>query len=277
VDLFVEVDWHDPRLALPKAERKGEYRAVSLDEIWAPSVLVVNDRGLTPQLPRVASIDDFGNVDYRQRVTGELAVDLELEEFPFDTQRLPIELISYKHTPDEMQFSLDAEISGNDGSFSAEGWQFDILEPELGELMIPGARKARPMLTYFIEAKRNSHYYLWTMFLPMALITLMAWTAFWLQPDIVPARIGISTGSIFSLIAFGFSIRLSLPPVSYMTRADAFVIGSTVLVFLALAITVLGSRWASAGRMELALRVNASARLFYLVLLVLIAATAMMI
>jgi hypothetical protein len=275
VDLFVEVDWHDPRLALPEADRNGEYRAVAMDEIWMPSVLVVNDRGLEAQLPRIANVDDLGNVDYRQRVTGELAVDMELREFPFDTQRLPIEIITYKHSPDEVLFSLDASISGNDGSFSAEGWEFSILDPEINELLIPGARHSRPQLTYLIKAERNTRYFMWTMFMPMGLITLMAWAAFWLQPDLVPARLGISTGSIFSLIAFGFSIRLSLPPVSYLTRADAFVIGATLLVFLALAITVIGSRMASAGRMELALRINASARVFYLVLMVVIASAAM--
>jgi hypothetical protein len=109
------------------------------------------------------------------------------------------------------------------------------------------------------------------MFLPMSLIVFMSWTVFWLQPDIVPARIGISTASIFSLLALGFSMRLSLPAVSYMTRADIFVIGCTLLVFVALGVAVIGSRWASADRMEQALRLNAIARWTYVGLFGLIA------
>jgi len=108
------------------------------------------------------------------------------------------------------------------------------------------------------------------MFLPMSLIVFMSWTAFWIQPNIVPPRIAISTASIFSLIAFGFSVRLSLPRVSYLTRADIFVIGCTLLVFLALGAAVVGSRWASADKMEQAVRLNAAIRWIYVGLFVVV-------
>ena len=97
----------------------------------------------------------------------------------------------------------------------------------------------------------------------MSLIVFMAWTAFWIQPELVPPRIAISTASIFSLIAFGFSIRLGLPQVSYLTRSDMFVLGCTLLVFVALGVAVIGSRWANAERLEQAVRLNAYARWIY--------------
>lgn len=263
VDMFMVIAWRDPRLALPEDERIGQARTLPMNEIWTPRGLIVNDRGLSAQLPRNANIDDFGNVVYRQRLSGELAVALQLREFPFDTQRLPIDFVSYQYSPDEVRFSVNTDVSANAESFSAAGWQLRILEPEYGELTIPAAGVVRTRLTYVIEAQRNAQYYLLTMFLPMSLIVFMSWTVFWLQPDIVPARIGISTASIFSLLALGFSIRLGLPAVSYMTRADLFVIGCTLLVFVALGVAVIGSRWANADRMERALRLNAVARWVY--------------
>jgi hypothetical protein len=133
----------------------------------------------------------------------------------------------------------------------------------------------RPQLTFAIEARRNGSYYLITMLLPITLILFMSWTAFWLQPDIIPTRIGISTASIFSLIAFGFSIRLSLPAVSYVTRTDIFVIGSMLMVFLALAVAVIGSRWANSDRMEQALRLNAVARWAYVGIFAVVATVAL--
>jgi uncharacterized membrane protein YidH (DUF202 family) len=48
-----------------------------------------------------------------------------------------------------------------------------------------------------------------------------------------------------------------------MTRADMFVIGCTLLVFVALGVAVIGRRWANADRMERALRLNAVARWVY--------------
>ena len=277
VDLFAYVTWQDSRLALPEAQQSGQVRTLPLNEIRTPRVLVLNDRGLSLQLPRVAEVDDLGNVELQQRVSGELAADLQFKEFPFDIQRLPIDIISYQYTPDEIRFSLNADIGGDDGSFSADGWRLRILDPEFGEFAVPTAGIVRPRLTHFIEAQRDTQYYLLTMFLPMSLIVFMSWMVFWLQPNIVPPRIAISTASIFSLIAFGFSVRLSLPRVSYMTRADIFVVGCTLLVVLALAVAVIGSRWANADRMEHALCLNAAARWIYVGLFCLVATTALMI
>ncbi len=210
-------------------------------------------------------------------MSGELAADLQFSEFPFDVQKLPIDIISYQYSPEEVSFSHNAEITGHDGSFSAEGWRLRILAPEFGEFNVPGKGGRRPMLSFYLEAERATQYYLWTMFLPMSLIIFMSWTVFWLQPDIVPPRIAISTASIFSLIAFGFSIRLSLPRVSYMTRADLFVIGCTLMVFLALAVAVIGSRWAKGEKMAQALQINRIARWVYVGLFGLVVVAAMII
>ena len=274
VDMFVSVGWQDPRLALPEEERSGQVRTLPMSDIWTPRGLIVNDRGLSPQLPLVADVDATGNVVSRQRLSGELAADLNLEDFPFDTQRLTIDIVSYQYSPDEIRFSRAAKIGADLESFSVEGWQFKLLETNFGEFSVPVGDMVRPRMTFVIEAQRNAQYYLLTMILPMSLIVFMSWTAFWIQPNVVPPRIAITTASIFSLIAFGFSIRLSLPRVSYVTRADLFVIGCTLLVFMALGMADIGSRWAGADKMDQAIRLNATTRWVYLALFFVVAAAA---
>jgi hypothetical protein len=59
-----------------------------------------------------------------------------------------------------------------------------------------------------------------------------------------------------------------------MTRADIFVTGCTLLVFLALGAAVIGSRWASADKLERAMRLNALARWVYVALFAAVAAAA---
>ena len=274
VDVFVVSSWKDPRLALPEGARSGQLRTFPVDEIWTPRGLIVNDRGLSLQLPLVADVDAEGNVIQRQRLSGELAVNLDLREFPFDTQQLPIEIISYQYSPDEIRFSPQSRFGADIDEFSGEGWSFSLLDTDFSNFSIPAAGVVRPQMTFIVEAQRKTQYYLLTMFLPMSLIVFMSWTAFWIQPNVVPPRIAISTASIFSLIAFGFSIRLSLPRVSYVTRADVFVIGCTLLVFLALAVAVIGSRWASADKMEKAVRLNAITRWVYAGMFVIVATAA---
>ena len=276
VDLFTKIMWKDPRLALPEDEPPGKNRTLSLDDIWWPKGVIVNDRGIRPQLPRVADVDAQGNVTYRQRLWGQLAADLKFQEFPFDSQRLPIDFVTYPHSPGEVVFSSDTRMLGDEGSFSAEGWSFRILEPTIGEFEVTSLGIARPRLTFVIQADRDSRYYSLTMVLPMSLIVFMAWTAYWLPPNIINPRLGICTAAIFSLIALGVSIRLGLPRISYLTRADLFVIGCTVLVFLSLAVAVTVVSWASGDRLKQALRLNRTARWIYPVLFAVVFTTALL-
>ena len=275
VDMFVRIAWQDHRLASQEHELSGQARTIPLDEIWTPRGLIVNDRGLSFQFPRIADVDGLGNVIYRQRVSGPLAADLHFGEFPFDVQRLPIHVVSYKYSPDEVRITSNSGIVGTGASFSAEGWRLRILDPVMDEVSIPNQGIVRPRLTFFIEAERDPQYYMLTMVLPMSLIVFMAWTAFWLQPNIVNPRLGISTAAIFSLIALGVSIRLGLPEISYLTRADLFVMGCTVLVFLSLGVSVAVIRWGNADQMERALRLNRSARWIYLVLFGIVVTTSL--
>jgi hypothetical protein len=277
VDLLFYVRWHDPRLALPENERAGWNRRIPLEDIWTPRLLVVNDRGLTPQLPLVAEIDDLGNVYARQRAYGKLSANLLFEDFPFDAQHLPIRIVSHGYSPRDLRFSLDDEFRSDLGSFSAEGWSFRILGSRFDAVPMPDSDEGWARLTYSIEAQRNSRYYILTVFLPVSLIVIMSWLVFWLPPDVIPSRVGISTASIFSLIAFILSIRMSLPRVSYVTHADLFLLGCTLIVILALAIVVMGSRWVKSDRLTDALRLNAWARGVYVILYGLIAIIALVI
>ncbi len=271
VDMFVSISWQDPRLALSDNEQSDQIRTLPWSEVWTPRGLIVNDRGISAKLPLVVDVDALGNVVYRQRFSGELSVDLDLQDFPFDSQQLPIDIISYQYSPDQVRFSTNARLVAQLEEFSIEGWSFTLGETKFWEFSVPAAGVVRPRITFMIEAERNAQYFLLTMFLPMSLIVFMSWTAFWIQPNVVPPRIAISTASIFSLIAFGFSIRLSLPRVSYITRADVFVIGCTLLVFLALGAAVMGSRLAGAEKLEQAIRLNSTIRWVYVILFLMVA------
>jgi hypothetical protein len=271
VDAYVEVRWTDDRLAIGANEGPAR-RTFQLGEIWTPGLTIVNNRGLSLILPEVAEVDREGNVVLRQRVAGQLAVELDLREFPFDTQVLALDVISYRHPPSELVYSTDSFMAAKVDQFSAGGWRFEALSPQHSVFRLAENGTGTSMLTFAVRAERNAAYYVLTLALPMILILALAWMVHWLPTDVIPARIGMSTATVFSLIALGVSLRLDLPRIVYLTRADLFVILSTLLVLLSLAVAVLTTRWLKLDREDDAERLTRYARLSFLFLLVLIIA-----
>jgi hypothetical protein len=258
IDAYVEIEWQDSRLATNTGS--DGFRSFAHNEIWNPGLTIINDRGLSVTLPRVAEVDSGGKVVLRQRLAGQLAVDLKLHEFPFDTQDLAMIIVSYRYPPSELLFSENTELISNVETYSANGWGFEALEPAFSKFQVAAGGRGASQLTFTVRAKRDSGYYVLTLALPMALILFMAWMVHWIQPTVIPPRIGMSTATVFSLIALGVSFRLSLPKITYLTHADRFVVYSTLLVLLSLGVTVVATRLVGMDRVDAAHRVTTYAR-----------------
>lgn len=275
VDLFVQVKWRDPRLAANSDEPK-EFRTFPQSEVWTPRLAILNDRGLEVLLPEVVIVDRLGNVELRQRLAGPLAVDLDLREFPFDTQRLPIKVVSYQYAPEELVFSKESAMIASLADFAGGGWVFSAAEPEMSIYSLDGSGPGTSQLTFAVTAKRQANYYVITLALPMTLILFLAWLVHWLPPDIVPARMGMASATVFSLIALGVSFRLTMPDIAYLTAADRFVLYCTFLLIVSLAVAVASARKVGRDDSDAARRLTRTARwAFPLVYAVILAALAL--
>ena len=261
-DVFVQMEWQDPRLAVDSGT-DTDLRTVTLDDIWHPRLTVINSRGLDRLFPDTATVGREGNVVVRQRLAGPLAVELDLREFPFDKQTLPIEIVSYQYSPAEIVFSADSEMVADLDRLSGDGWTYTAtgMEPHVFSLREDSRGVAALRLT--VSAERKAAYFVFTLALPMTLILFLAWMVHWLPVDVIPARIGTASATVFSLIAFGVSFRLTLPKIAYLTDADRFVLYSTLLVLVSLAITVVTIRQVGVGEKDAAERLTGQARLAF--------------
>ena len=266
-DLYIEVSWPDPRLAAP-GDGANEFRRFTLDEVWLPRLVIINDRGLDGLLPEAVMVDRQGTVVLRQRLAGPLAVDLDLRRFPFDTHRLPIEIVSYQYSPEEVVFSHESLMIAKFDDLSGGGWTFEALDPEFSVFRIRDDGRGSSLLEFAVLAQRDARYYLITLSLPMTLILCLAWLVHWLPPDLIPARMGMASATVFSLIALGISFRLSMPEIAYLTAADRFVLFSTLLLIASLAVAVTATRWVKKERPDAADRLTRQARWVFPVLYV---------
>ena len=125
-------------------------------------------------------------------------------------------------------------------------------------------------IDFRLSAERDKKYYLLNVIMPLCLIVLRAWAVFWIDPSAIGPQVGFSTATVFTLIAYRFSLSYQLPKVSYFTRVDKFVLFSTIIVFIALGTAIATSKIASDGNRSGAKVIKNWSRYIYLFLFALI-------
>ncbi len=268
VDFLLSMSWRDPRLSAAERGASMEDCVLGLADVWDPDVHPVNQRGVTRERARDVDIAADGTVWFTERILGELSAELDLQDFPFDTQELTIKLASFEYGPEDVRFVADDETTGRvDGLFVA-GWEVvrNTTDPEMATFSV--SSRPHASLEHTIVVARHWGYFMWKFVLPLSFIVLMAWSVFWIDPDAIAPQIGVATASVFSLIAFLIGLRGVLPPVNYLTRIDELVISAMALVFLAVAEAIVTTRLERNGRREAALRIDGIARWVYLGLFV---------
>ena len=144
------------------------------------------------------------------------------------------------------------------------GWKVSRLEASIPEQPIITKTSRHSSLSYAVHVKRESGYYFWRLIFPLLLITMMAWSVFWLKPSQLEPQVTVATGAIFSLMAFLVSQGRVLPAVSYISVADRIIVGCVVLVFAAFGEAVLTGALSQAGRDKLARAIDRVGRWVYL-------------
>ena len=256
-DIYITVTWKDSRLA------GATTRKLALTDVWHPKLTIVNERDLDDLMASVVTVEPDGTITYLMRLIGTLSARMDLREFPYDRQTLSVSVISIGYTPEEIEFRPAGELTEGFEDFSISGWHLTLQRSTVRPIVISSTGRNVAHIEFKIGAERDVGYYLWVMYVPLVFIVFMAWMVFWIDPSLIPSQIALSTASVFSLIAFRFSIRLSLPAVSYMTRMDKFVLGCTVLVFLALGQAVMTGRLSKQGRDALARKLDRWGRWVY--------------
>jgi hypothetical protein len=228
--------------------------------------VVINQQGrLSKSLPDIVQVDPDGTVSYRQRYTGNLSQPLNLTQFPMDTHNFTIHFVAAGYTGEELEFSPVVVRNIPGGSISDElslpDWKIVSHEAlVLPYTPVEGVNSAG--FAFRFKAERYITYYIWQVILPLAVVVVMSWAAFWVGRENVGVRIGVATSSILTLIAHRFVLASLLPRLPYMTRLDYFTVGSTLLVFMAL-ITVIFTSFLAGKEKEhdlLAQKVDISAR-----------------
>ena len=180
-------------------------------------------------------IDDPVETDYLsvQTVTTgafEFKNNFDLKTFPFDRQKLKIE-ISHLGGLDKNLIDYNANtligIKNAAKNININGWE--IVDHNITEKIYKdavGKNLSGFEITFDIE--RKTGYYVYKVILPILLILMICWSAVWISPRELESKLTISIVCLLSLIAYNFVIDKELPKLEYLTVLDWIILVSYV-------------------------------------------------
>jgi hypothetical protein len=227
-DFGLAQSWVDPRLG------QLEGCEIPIADIWTPELIFINSGRKFPDRPKQVNIGPGGRVTYIQRYTGTFATYHNLIDFPFDEQIFSISIVSLEWPEKDVQLVIDENMTGKHGRLNVSDWSVKGVEAKIDREYYHSTKKFYSRYDFQISAERIKAYYLWKVMLPLCLIVAMSWCVFWINPAQYGPQIGLSATSMLTLIAFIFATTNMVPRLGYLTLLDRFIVGSTILVFLAL-------------------------------------------
>ena len=246
-NVYVEYRWRDPRAVGGGLDNVAR----SLQDVWHPRILFVNLQRNWRAFPQIVEVSPDGEVTYFQRAWATFSQPLNLEEFPFDRQVFTIQLASAGYTPDEVELLTDPDSPGGIAQdLSVADWDILAWKVESAPFVPVPGEEAVPGISFTFEAERKAGYFIVKVIIPLLLIVFMSWIVFWIDPKESGSQISVAITAMLTLIAYRFAVGSDLPKVSYLTRLDYFILGSTILVFASLIEVVVTSSYARTGRLE---------------------------
>lgn len=236
---------------------------------FAPQTEVVNEVArLSDQFDSLAK--SRGRCIRTRRLRSTLSSPLDLRVFPFDQQRLRLQLSDSWWDTKEARYADRPFVSGVEETvyqqlsqwevgdtlaYAVETrsfkWEHDVWE---------GGDPLYDYATFILPVRRHTTFHLTKFFLPLFVIVLVSMSVFWVDPHDLASQVGIGVTCLLATIAFQLTQATTLPEVAYLTLADLVYVAAYLMIALSLAESLYTNLLARRGQAERALRVDAFCR-----------------
>ena len=177
------------------------------------------------------------------RNQGKFNTKLPLADYPFDEQRLTVELEDAALDDTELRYVPDYRAVARNPEMTLPG--YDIGEPALEIVSHPyatqfGERGAEfpsySRARFVLGVTRPTATYSVKLLLPIIIVLISAGLMFVVRPDFVEGRIGIGITALLTLVALQLTTNSALPEVNYLLMIDKIYIASYTFIVASLAL-----------------------------------------
>ena len=191
------------------------------------------------------TVDSFGNRIYMlMKLQCVIKDSWRIGNFPFDKQALRFTLENSQFDSHSCIFVPDTSGQHFDPRFTLSGWQIDSCvlgtgikpyETAFGDETMPKPHTEYSSFRVRLVITRSASGIFWKMFIGMYIAFLIAYVCFYIHPDGIDSRFGLSVGSLFAVIGNKYIIDSSLPESTSFTLVDT--LHGVTLFFIFMIIT----------------------------------------
>lgn len=234
---YLSATWQDRRLAFdPKAVGDREMR-YSPEKIWEPALTIVNSQSAAKKSAVELTAQPDGTVNYLELINATVSSDLDLRKFPFDSQTAKVVLESLSSDEQRIVFKTDSKLTGysTDSFLSLSEWQILGFNSTVNTNKFELENKSYSRYTFELKLKRNYQFYIFKVFIPLLLITLLSWANFWIDANAhFATQMSVGITSTLTAITFNFTVANALPRLSYLTLLDTYIFTCYIFFFLSI-------------------------------------------
>jgi hypothetical protein len=223
---YLALQWTDPRLRFASQD-EDQVVLYHPEEIWTPSVEIINAQKVDDQIPAMCTVTSDGTVYFVRRVVVLLNTQMDLRRFPFDRQNLNFIIeTSSRYGSSKLVFLPDPDQSGLGKDIVSRGWSYDPLTWQVVDQPFANTQQTYSRMIFTFAAKRNAEYFIWKIIFPTIVFVLLTWTVFWMPVHEVQTALLVSITVLLTAVAFGNLTDALLPQLGYRTWLDQFQLGS---------------------------------------------------
>ena len=230
--------WNDPRLAFDTAAAGVKKKVLPADSLWTPDPLLVNEVDVDAKGGATVHVHPDGTVHMNRYYRGTVVGNFDLHEFPLDRHNLHIDLEATGYETNEVIFTVGAVQAQRPAHAVPHGWNLIGITSIADQKHYARLDETYSRLRVAVGVARDPHFYFWSIVLPLIPIVATAWSVFWMDPKEFSSQVGVGITAMLTVVAYRITIDSSLPPLTYMTRMDYFLLVCQTFVFIAFVATV---------------------------------------
>lgn len=266
IEVFMDNVWCDPNRPAPEQSAEtftGTEADERLKDGWNPNITFVDEIKAPSKENQELKLFTDSTVEYQQKLNVTLENRYDLRKFPFDRQKLRIELESFDWPATKLELKREADKVAFSERFEIPEWRAVAVGSDIRDVSEARARTKFSELVVTLEVDRESGFYVWKILVPLVLLVGISWSVFWMSGETLASRIAISFTGILTVVAYQFVINEVLPKVTYFTLWDTILLLSFVLMALTVAVNVLQAVLRIKRRESLANEIDATARVAF--------------